>query len=496
MVFLLSSQYINEEYGHEFGMIPPVFLPIQNKTLLELQIDSLQHLDDQIVLTLPNDFELQHSVKQLIQSKNVEILYLDPGLKLLELFKLLITKYDCDIYRIYYGDTLVNNIRQNDDNYCFTSKVSSLNSWFYINKNKIFAGYLQFANKNTVLNYIEKSNDLDSFLKTITNKYLKKYNNNDIFDFGNLNSYYKNKINFLSSRSFNNISFKKNLIKKSSKNKLKLQAEVNWYKKIPDSMNIYAAKFINNESESYSTEYISSLTLNEYFLNTRVSTCVWNDIFTNISEYFDHIYILSKNFKQASFSLSYQEKVAKYLDNFLERYDQFDLIPRNKEIIINKNKYPSPEECIIKLKNDLLQHKPIMSVIHGDFSLSNIFFDTRTKSIKLIDPRGLDFENQFSINGDINYDYAKFSQFFIGNYDSIISGNYTLNINKLNFEFNTHLTNYQRSVLSALKMSALYKKYLKDINHNLLKFLYISMIPKHSDSKSRQLCFLLTSMVI
>ena len=74
--------------------------------------------------------------------------------------------------------------------------------------------------------------------------------------------------------------------------------------------------------------------------------------------------------------------------------------------------------------------KKLPSVVHGDFCLSNIFYDFRAENIKLIDPRGLDTKNNFTIYGDQRYDLAKLMHSIIGLYDHILANLYRINFNK------------------------------------------------------------------
>ena len=61
--------------------------------------------------------------------------------------------------------------------------------------------------------------------------------------------------------------------------------------------------------------------------------------------------------------------------------------------------------CISKSKNHVLP------AIHGDLCLSNILFNSRINSIKVIDPRGIGYNNNLTIYGDQNYDLAKINSF-------------------------------------------------------------------------------------
>ena len=58
MFLIASGAYINQEMRPEFGSIPPVFLPLGNRRLLDFQIDLIQKTfpEEKIFLSIPDDF--------------------------------------------------------------------------------------------------------------------------------------------------------------------------------------------------------------------------------------------------------------------------------------------------------------------------------------------------------------------------------------------------------------------------------------------------------
>ena len=94
-----------------------------------------------------------------------------------------------------------------------------------------------------------------------------------------------------------------------------------------------------------------------------------------------------------------------------------------------------------------------------------------------------------TIYGDIYYEYAKFAQFYIGYYDSIMSDNFIMNKNGNKFEFKIIKSDYQRQVIKQLKRHNLYKKHLSKLDKNLVKYLYLSMISKHPEDKKGNYVF-------
>lgn len=55
MILITSAAYVDQEFVSEIGLIPPSFLPVQNRRLYELQVEMLreQDLNDDIHLSIP-----------------------------------------------------------------------------------------------------------------------------------------------------------------------------------------------------------------------------------------------------------------------------------------------------------------------------------------------------------------------------------------------------------------------------------------------------------
>lgn len=498
MIFILSSAFIEKEFQIEFGEIPPIFLPIQDKNLIYLQLDSLKKFNEKIVITLPKGFETPYSFKKLIQQYECEILFFDPRISLGKLLAAILKKYNDSIYRIYYGDTLVNNLDQKDGNFYFVSKTYSDNSWFFFNKKELFfSGYFQFADKKKIINFLILSKfNFDVFFNEASSFYLKRKINNNILDFGHINTYFINKAEFLKGRSFNNFYFRNNKIKKYSNNYKKIKAEVLWFKKIPKEIKQFCVQLLDYDDKSYTIEYLPYISLSEYFLHSKLSIFVWEKIIKAVYLYLNTISKIPIRTNETFDEKAYFNNLAKYFDNLIDYIEEAQLIDTNKNLIINGRKFNSLKFELKEIKRKVLQSKNIIKYIHGDLSFSNIFYDSRLGQIKLIDPRGLDFKNNYSLIGNFNYEIAKFFQLLYGDYDLILSGNFELIENDNCYKFVVHKTDYQIQIQNSLRNSIIHKKYFNKATMNLIRFLYISMLPKHSDSKERQIAFILNFFII
>lgn len=142
--------------------------------------------------------------------------------------------------------------------------------------------------------------------------------------------------------------------------------------------------------------------------------------------------------------------------------------------------------------------------MHGDLCFSNILFDTRSTSVKLIDPRGLfGGVSQLPLPfGDPAYDLAKLMHSFTGQYDLIVAGllatetrengglllldqpNSTLWSLALS-RLKTFEANFMATVNSQVAKKVLPKS-LVDRAKDIQPLLFLSMLPLHADNPSRQ----------
>ena len=132
--------------------------------------------------------------------------------------------------------------------------------------------------------------------------------------------------------------------------------------------------------------------------------------------------------------------------------------------------------------------------MHGDFCLSNILYDSRSNRLKVIDPRGISGDGEFTIYGDQKYDIAKLAHSFIGLYDLIIAGNYRIEVDShgvktIIFDLDNRMKMIQELFISKI----LCKTSPSEEIMPLVILLFLSMLPMHADSADRQEAMLLNA---
>lgn len=131
--------------------------------------------------------------------------------------------------------------------------------------------------------------------------------------------------------------------------------------------------------------------------------------------------------------------------------------------------------------------------IHGDLHFGNIFFDSLSKSFKLIDPRG-QFGAMRGPMGDVYYDLAKLRHSYAGMYDAIVAGLFDLKCNWKFGLFELQIGPDRREAASEL--DALIVQLGFDLSHvKLLEVgIFLSLIPMHKEDLRRQFAFLIRAL--
>ncbi len=234
------------------------------------------------------------------------------------------------------------------------------------------------------------------------------------------------------------------------------------------------------------------LPLNELYVHGRNPIWFWHNTFDLVKDYFSH----AANQEH----ISYLD--ARKLDDYREdlyRNKTFSRLNEYKESAQTDLQTPIfyqgvklgsildiAEDCIGKML-DLPGHPVIM---HGDLCFSNMLFDTRGRRLKLIDPRGLDCNDNFSIFGDMTYDLAKLAHSVIGMYDFIIAGRFEIlsdnTVEKLgkviHFDMDERLERIQADFLQFCFADGIE---ISDIMPAVV-LLFLSMPPLHNDRPDRQ----------
>lgn len=489
MILITSSIYSDQEIINEIGKLPPCFLPLANKPLLYYQIEELRKLyNDKIFITIPSNFNFHN--KSLIEREyNVKFIELtNMSLKdsILNVINENLNKINmnerCDL-KILYGDTLIYDIPKNVKDFMTVSDEISEFNWKY-EKKYIINGFFYFSDIKKFMYYLINSKD---FLSSIELYKLNKIKVNKWFDFGHLQTFFNSRKSLTTQRFFNEMKISKNVIVKKSLNKIKINAEREWYRNIPNNIKKYTPMLLDFDDGEYTLKYINALPLNELYVNGRKNKNFWLHIFDLLKDLIKEQ--LNKNFDDNIIKKITDDSVKLYCEKTIDRLDKFI----NEQTIINLNNdeidniYKIANDCI----NRTLKMKIIPGYLHGDLCLSNILYDSRNDDIVILDPRGLNANNEMTIYGDLKYDIAKLFHSFIGFYDFIISSEFEINnFNEIYF-VNDYFTKEIREAFLKYEFIDGFKN-IEILPLTIL--LFLSMLPLHKDKPLRQKAMLLNAI--
>lgn len=505
MILIASGAYVNSELQNEFGNIPPSFLPLQNKRLYNWQI-KLFDKNEKIFLTLPESFNIPHHDLIFFKTNHIQIIKIpeNNNLGMSIVFALNFISNYSESFKLLLGDTLYSDLPKDSDlilidkirdNYNWAKAINSLKY-----SDHILSGYFSFSNQSILIKNIIKNNFIfEKGLHDYSNEIeIREEFGNQWLDFGHINTYFNSKSFFTTQRSFNNLKINRNFVIKSSVQKNKIKGEISWFLALPTHLKHYAPALlewsVDDKNVFYKIEYLYLCTLSEMFVFGENEIFVWKHIINSCSEFINGCFSSSKEKVKAS---TYYKSISDKTVNRLTEYKTKFPLDLDKSWVLNDQNLPSINSIILEINSVLLgDHFLNKSFIHGDFCFSNILYDFRKKAIKIIDPRGINFENQLDNEGSVIYDITKLCHSMIGLYDFIIIGEFVYQEkgpNNITFHIPISNTKLEISKLFFQLNFETYNISIKEI-YALMIHLFFSMLPLHSDEPQRQKAFIANAL--
>ncbi len=507
---ILSSAYLQDSLMVEFGRIPPSFLPLGNRRLYRHQIQMLQGFCDHIVLTVPFDFELPRRDSEALAELGVELSLGNPSETISEALLHCVSHLadEDDGVIVLYGDTLFDGLDDIPldtygahiaiDQYKWEpAPIDSHASSQAIN-GLVVSGLFAFSSIPILKDSLAAENTgiIDVIRRYSEIHPLRMLTKGNWYDFGHTQTYYTSCGYVTTQRTFNSLQITQKYVEKRSEDCTKMIAEANWFESLPSAMRVYAPTYIGriekpDKQIGYRTENTYLSTLSNLAAFGKLNNNTWRTIFTACKEFLDtEITVLatsSKNFDSAAY---YHPKTEARLQQFEKAFD-FDI---GLPISINGTQVPSPADMAL-MASDIIAAtaEPTPTLIHGDFCFSNIFFNFRSRIIKVIDPRGISPGGEITVFGDPRYDVAKLSHSAIGWYDAIISGD--IEVRRIGREFDLNMGEDVISTWSSIRATfegcgIISTDESWRINHAIMIHLFLSMLPLHADKPARQTAFL------
>ena len=449
-LIITSAAFVEGELEAELGKLPPAFLPIGGKRLFERQYMEFTDRASRVILSLPETFSVDDLDNSLLSKLGIEVVFLPENLSLGSsiVFVINVTALCGQPIMLLHGDTLLTGINEITKDSLSVSLEPQLNyQWGRAKLNgchttlllddelsapdAVLTGFFVFSDSNRLIKCITRENG--SFLRGLQtygseNDFHAVYSEN-WFDFGHVGTYYRSRRSMATQRAFNSLQISPRVVTKASVDQTKILAEAKWFEEIPNDVRLHTPTYLGRQTvdgtHSYSLEYLYLPTLSDLFVFGRKPLIWWRKLFDAVDEVLTLMAshkapgeILNKNVKDL-----YLEKTIARLEMY-SKSTGFDI---NKECRIPGYKLPSVSKMVEISASAITKFNTADStLIHGDFCFSNLFFDGRSSLIRMIDPRGLDAEGNFSLWGDPRYDLAKLYHSVIGMYDHIVAGRFEL----------------------------------------------------------------------
>ena len=535
LIIVPSSRYIDFELRSEFGNIPPVLMPIENKNVLMSIYERYNNDCTDIVIGCHDGKELvDQFIKQaLLKIRTVDVgRTYDVGHTIYKIMALCPNNYHEII--INFGDTIpLMNLGSLKGDVIVTANVDTPWKWTIVKKQKESLCFLdKVPTENnieyqTVIGTIKLSQPVkfmsmlhDSLIQSLENgteslyssltQYSKRVgiellpiNKEDWIDVGHqdrLDELRKN----MRERSFNSIQidYNRGIFLKQSENYQKLIQEIKWYIDLPRELHYCIPRIFDYSlagSNSYvSMEYYGYPSLADIFVHGNLSKKKWEEILQALK------WILGE-FKKFTLPINekavYRLKYQMYVEKTLKRLKEYPLTNELAEIsrgfYLNGEWIFSLQDCLDKLEELFYSCIPRgikhLSVMHGDFCLSNILYDARSKVFKVIDPRGSFGES--SVYGDYDYDIAKLSHSLSGYYDFIVREQFYYSRQEQDVVFKPFVFDIHKEAADLfMNIFVNYDWEQKRRIEFIEALLFLSMIPLHEDSKYKQIGMLITGL--
>jgi hypothetical protein len=446
---ITSAAYVNPEMSAEFGLLPPAFLPAGNTRLFKHQAALLANLVDRIVLTLPQSFTISVYDERLLASLGVTVIRLPDGLSLAQSIMLaIIQSIEGDEPAvILHGDTLFLKLEEFPLNRVSVHSKDHPYPWALVESDTpltivpsaggagsgLVSGLFSFSHSLSFLKCLAAPGS--DFLSAL-NAYTQLHSDframpdcGEWLDFGHLNTYYDSRKVLTTQRSFNALIIERDVVSKTSKQNGKMDAEASWFEALPVSVRPYIPTFLGRigsgaQTSGYRLAYEYLCPLSDLYVFGALPPVTWGRILNACAD------VLTLFGSEKPPAADANDINQLYAQKTIERFSRFAAhagIDLAREWRVNGETMPSPEHVIFEMAQIIgPPNEKEIALMHGDFCLSNILFDFRRNSIKLLDPRGYIEPDKPSIYGDIRYDAAKLHHSIVGRYDFIVAGYFDL----------------------------------------------------------------------
>lgn len=311
-------------------------------------------------------------------------------------------------------------------------------------------------------------------------------------DVGNPDHVYEAQTRLIQSRSFNrlHVDHVRGTITKRSSYEQKFYDEINYYQLLPERLRIYFPRVVSScnlpNRLELTMEFYAYPSLADLYLFADLSPVLWHRVLLQLRE-------ICRDFTADDYGSATEMAMDIYLEKNLSRLAQFLAAPppaaaalataRNPKI--NGRPVPSLASAARRSEAALsrLAASARLTPLHGDLCFSNILCEPARGLIKLIDPRG-SFGRQ-GVLGDFRYDVAKLTHSVLGLYDYIVNDLFHVVVDAsgaVELRFPARSTEVQDRFAEVF-----FADYRREEILLSAAWLFLSMLPLHADSPTRQI---------
>lgn len=481
----LSARLVANDLRTEFGNILPAFLPIKNKAILQWHNEMCE---SQHYVTIDERYSLSEYEKFIISHTQAKVITVCETETILSAFRDIVSYFSVvenisasEPLRIMYGDSIVEVPEERLDSgklVVGTTKIPDDGLWYNINgTNLTFAGFYQIS-LGQLTSILSTVGDEHQLYEALTqNKNTLLVDCSDTVDLGRSHTYHANKLRFSTTRHFNETKFNKYTFRKIG-NLEKIIAEAEWFKNVNSKLKPYTPNLFATGGKSergyYEIETLYDSDLADILIHGKLSDITTKKIFLEIEGFLKICWQANMNQTVNLRSILLQKLEKRFnsseMQQFLNRNDNYDF---------GSGLY----QKYLKLNKCLIRENDTMCISHGDLCFSNILYNFKKNTIKVIDPRGraLD-DSENTVFGPKYYDLIKLGHSAIYGYDLVLRG---LGASGAQIMPNAKTV----SSLFWDIVSNCDEEYSKDEIALGIGNLFFTMIPLHSDNNSRQLAF-------
>jgi hypothetical protein len=520
---ILSGGYVGAELVAEFGHLPPSMLPNGGKPLYEAQCDMADALGASVFLVLPHDYVVPLFDRARLATRGVTTVAAPPEATILQSLKAGLSAADgARETFLLFGDTLVPRREFWPCDSFAAGETQHVAVWAeYLDDGDgcrfrrrrpgdggegghVVAGFFHFGDANLLGVAAEQGTEIVDLLNVYAaERPLHPVSDADWLDFGHLFTYHQSRCRELLARSFNSVTSDGHSVIKSGTPARKIYAEAEWYKQLPSRMRPYTPHFmetVEGNHVSYEVEYLYLPLVSELYGFGQLPRSNWTTILGSCQMF---LQLMQSSQPPAHripadyAALFYSDMIGNKTRARATDFARERSLCMDREWTFNGSPYLSLNGLVERLTAMIRPtERDDIALWHGDFHFGNIFYDFRSRKVRVVDPRGLLPNGMLTIYGDARYDISKLGHSVYGLYDFLIADRYILHYDGgygIDLDFGENLDRDDIiEAYSAMKIGRYATADQEAIA--MVALLFLSMLPLHAKDETRQTALLGNAM--